>query len=80
MKILISFPIGMRPPPTAIGPPANIDSNVSHDLSHSSGSSDVDGMMNVKMSIAERSNDDLFVTFVNDFPSNERDDELYIFQ
>lgn len=50
------------------------------DLGHNGVSTDVDGMMSVKMTLAERSNDDLFVSFANDFPGNERDDELYIFQ
>ena len=76
----MAFPMGIRPPTTAVSPAAKVESKVSSHLSQSSGSSDGDGMMSVKMTLAERSNDDLFVAFTNDFSGNERDDELYIFQ
>lgn len=75
------FPTGVKtcPPLACVPPPKKTEPIKSTDFQHTAGTNDVEAMMNVKV-LSDRSSEDLFVQFANDFATNDRDDEMYIFQ
>ena len=68
-----------QPPPVASIPQTKTTEQITEPAFRNRSIDSVSGMMDVKLTVSDRSSDDLFLSLGNDFSTVDCDDEMYLF-